>query len=117
MISSIIEWSEANIKLGKKRKIRPLWRTLNIKASIYCGTYESSTKVITIYLKNNPDIKTLVDTCIHEYIHHLQIRGNVDCIRYNKQTNLKGYWENDYETEARILAKKYTNQCIKDLKL
>ena len=117
LIASIIQWAEDNIKMGKKRKIRPLVTISTSKNTKYCGVYNSSNKTIIVYLKNNQDIITLVDTCIHEYIHHLQLRGVNENSRYNKLTKSKGYWENDYEIEARQLAEKYRIQCLKSLKL
>ena len=117
LVISIIQWAEANIKMGKKRKIRPLVTISTSKNTKYCGVYNSSNKTIIVYLKNNQDILTLVDTCIHEYIHHLQLRGINDNSRYNKLTKSKGYWENDYEIEARELATKYKYQCLKALKV
>ena len=117
LVTSIIQWSEIHIKMGKKRKIRPLVTISNSKNTKYCGTYNSSNKTIVIYIKNNPDVLTLIDTCIHEYIHHLQLRGINDNSRYNKLTRSKGYWENDYEIEARELATKYKYQCLKALKM
>ena len=117
LLISIIQWAEANIKMGKKRKIRPLVTISNSRSTKYCGIYNSSNKTIVIYIKNNPDVLTLIDTCIHEYIHHLQLRGINDNSRYNKLTKSKGYWENDYEIEARELATKYKYQCLKALKM
>ena len=117
LVELIIQWAEVNIKMGKKRKIRPLVSISNSKNTKYCGVYDSSNKTIIVYLKNNQDILTLVDTCIHEYIHHLQLRGVNENSRYNKLTKSKGYWENDYEIEARQLAEKYRIQCFKSLKL
>ena len=117
LVISIIQWAEANIKMGKKRKIRPLVTISNSRSTKYCGTYNSSNKTIVVYIKNNPNVLTLIDTCIHEYIHHLQLRGLNDNSRYNKLTRSKGYWENDYEIEARELATKYKYQCFKALKL
>ena len=115
LVESIIQWAEVNIKMGKKRKIRPLVTISTSKNTKYCGTYNSSNKTIIVYIKNNPDVLTLVDTCIHEYIHHLQLRGVNENSRYNKLTKSKGYWENDYEIEARQLAEKYRIQCYKSL--
>jgi hypothetical protein len=117
LVVLIIQWAEVNIKMGKKRKIRPLVAISNSKNTKYCGTYNSSNKTIVVYIKNNPDVLTLIDTCIHEYIHHLQLRGINDNSRYNKLTKSKGYWENDYEIEARELATKYKYQCLKALKM
>ena len=117
LVELIIQWAEINIKMGKKRKIRPLVTISNSRSTKYCGIYNSSNKTIVIYIKNNPDVLTLIDTCIHEYIHHLQLRGINDNSRYNKLTKSKGYWENDYEIEARELATKYKYQCLKALKM
>ena len=117
LVELIIQWAEVNIKMGKKRKIRPNVTISISKNTKYCGTYNSSNKTIMVYIKNNPDVLTLVDTCIHEYIHHLQIRGVNENSRYNKLTKSKGYWENDYEIEARQLAEKYRVHCLKSLKM
>ena len=117
LVELIVQWAEINIKMGKKRKIRPLVTISTSMNTKYCGTYNSSNKTIMVYIKNNPDVLTLIDTCIHEYIHHLQLRGINDNSRYNKLTKSKGYWENDYEIEARELATKYKYQCLKALKI
>jgi len=38
LVDLIIQWAEVNIKIGKKRKIRPLVTISNSRSTKYCGT-------------------------------------------------------------------------------
>jgi hypothetical protein len=111
----ILSWCIQNIHLNGQRKIKP---TLNIsysKRSKYLGTYSYELKLIVVYIKLHLNLKQVCDTIIHEYVHHLQLRSIKDNMRYNKLTNQKSYWENDYEVEARYIASKYSKKCMKSL--
>lgn len=117
LVQSIVYWCEHNISLGRQRKVKVKIKISYQKNGNFLGWYDYSTKIIMVYVLKHNELKSLANTTIHEYVHHLQLRTIKDDIRYKSITNIKGYWENDYEREARILAKKYTNKCIRDLKL
>lgn len=68
-----------------------------------------------MYVLKNKTVTENIQTFIHEYVHHLQIRCTKDNIRYNSLTKRKGYYSNDFEIEARTLSEYYLKECCKDL--
>jgi hypothetical protein len=106
-----LEWCQRNIKLGKDRKIRPRIDISFSKKGNVLGYYQHSTKRIMMYVLKNETLRGNVQTFIHEYVHHLQIRNSKDNIRYNSLTRRKGYYENDYEQEARDISNQYIDEC------
>lgn len=116
LIHQILDWCKANIHLNKVRRSQPTLFISKRTKTHYLGGYEYFNKKITIYILKHISIEELCDTIIHEYVHHLQLRSSRDDIRYNKLTNMKSYWENDFEVEARYIASKYSWKCINDLK-
>jgi hypothetical protein len=70
-----------------------------------------------IYVLKNRTLRANAQVFIHEYVHHLQIRGKNDNIRYNNLTRRKGYYDNDYEREARDLSSFYLNDCCEYLNI
>jgi Zn-dependent peptidase ImmA (M78 family) len=80
------------------------------------GDYSSKSRLIRIYVNNHQTIEELVDTCIHEYTHYLQLAKETQQLEYTKYNKTKGYFNNPYEIDARKKAKFYTPKCIKDFK-
>jgi hypothetical protein len=113
----VLNWCEKNIKLGRDRKIRPRIDISFSQKGNVLGYYQYSIKRIMMYVLKNENLRDNVKTFIHEYVHHLQIRGKNDNIRYNNQTRRKGYYDNDYEREARDLSSFYLNDCCEYLNL
>lgn len=113
----ILYWCFENIHLNGQRKIKPTLKVSYSKRSKFLGTYSYELKLIVVYINLHSNLKQVCDTIIHEYVHHLQLRSIKDDIRYNKLTKQKSYWENDYEVEARTIASKYANQCLRSLKI
>lgn len=113
----VLIWCEKNIKLGQDRKIRPRIDISFSQKGNVLGYYQYSIKRIMMYVLKNENLRGNVKTFIHEYVHHLQIRGKNDNIRYNNQTRRKGYYDNDYEREARDLSSFYLNDCCEYLNL
>jgi hypothetical protein len=113
----VLIWCEKNIKLGQDRKIRPRIDISFSQKGNVLGYYQHSIKRIMMYVLKNENLRGNVKTFIHEYVHHLQIRGKNDNIRYNNQTRKKGYYDNDYEREARDLSSFYLNDCCEYLNL
>lgn len=113
----VLTWCQHNIKLGKDRKIRPRIDISFSKKGDVLGYYQYSTKRIMIYALKNESLRGNVQTFIHEYVHHLQIRNSKDNIRYDSLTRRKGYYDNDYEQEARDLSNQYIDECCEFLNL
>jgi hypothetical protein len=113
----VLSWCQHNIKLGKDRKISPRIDISFSQKGNVLGYYQYNIKKIMMYVLKNDSLRGNVQTFIHEYVHHLQIRSTKDNIRYNTLTKRKGYIDNDYEREARDLSSFYLNDCCKYLNL
>jgi hypothetical protein len=113
----VLEWCQRNIKLGKDRKIRPRIDVSFSQKGNVLGYYQYNIKKIMMYVLKNNTLRGNVQTFIHEYVHHLQIRSSKDNVRYNTLTRRKGYYDNDYEQEARDLSSYYLNDCCEYLNL
>ena len=113
----VLAWCQQNIKLGKDRKIRPRIDVSFSQKGNVLGYYQYNIKKIMMYVLKNNTLRGNVQTFIHEYVHHLQIRGKNDNIRYNNLTRRKGYYLNDFEREARDLSSFYLNACCEYLNL
>ena len=113
----VLTWCQQNIKLGKDRKIRPRIDVSFSQKGNVLGYYQYNIKKIMMYVLKNNTLRGNVQTFIHEYVHHLQIRGKNDNIRYNNLTRRKGYYLNDFEREARDLSSFYLNACCEYLNL
>ena len=113
----VLTWCQQNIKLGKDRKIRPRIDVSFSQKGNVLGYYQYSIKKIMMYVIKNDTLRGNVQTFIHEYVHHLQIRTAKDNVRYNTLTRRKGYIDNDFEREARNLSSFYLNECCKYLNL
>lgn len=81
--------------------------------SKFAGEYNYYNNQIIIYRRNNPDIKTLIDTQIHETIHHIFIDTRIKQDLYQKQLEEYGYWDHPGEilsfTLSKTLTKRYLN--------
>lgn len=111
----VLNWCQKNIKLGSNRKIKPIIDVSFSKRGDILGYYQYTNKLITMYVLKNKTVTENIQTFIHEYVHHLQIRSTKDNIRYNSLTKRKGYYSNDYEIEARTLSEYYLRDCCRDL--
>jgi hypothetical protein len=111
----VLEWSQQNIKLGKDRKIKPRIDVSFSKKGNVLGYYQHNIKKIMMYVLKNNTLRGNVQTFIHEYVHHLQIRSAKDNVRYNTLTRRKGYIDNDFEREARDLSSFYLDNCCEYL--
>ena len=111
----VLNWCQKNIKLGSNRKIKPIVEVSFSKRGDILGYYQYTNKLIMMYVLKNKTVTENIQTFIHEYVHHLQIRSTKDNIRYNSLTKRKGYYSNDYEIEARKLSEFYLLDCCKEL--
>ena len=110
-------WCQKNIKLGKDRKIKPRIDVSFSQKGNVLGYYQYNIKKIMIYVLKNKTLRANTQVFIHEYVHHLQIRGKNDNIRYNNLTRTKGYILNDFEREANALSSYYLDDCCKYLNI
>ena len=113
----VLEWCQRNIKLGKDRKIRPRIDVSFSQKGNVLGYYQYNIKKIMIYVLKNKTVRANAQVFIHEYVHHLQIRGKNDNIRYNNLTRRKGYNDNDFEREANAISDKFIDKCCKYLNI
>lgn len=117
LIPEILRWCITNIQPVVKRKSLPVYKVDSCNMGSILGSYEYKKKLITIYPNKHDSIESIVDSCIHEYVHHLQIRNQRDNTRYCNLTHNKTYLKNDLEIEARSIACKFKRKCMKDLNL
>ena len=115
--NKVLNWCQQNIKLGSNRKINPIIDVSFSKRGNILGYYQHTNKLIMVYVLKHKTITENIQTFIHEYVHHLQIRSTKDNIRYNSLTKRKGYYSNDYEIEARTLSEFYLKDCCNELRI
>ena len=77
------------------------------------GKYNYYTNEIIIYLRNNRNIKTLVDTQIHEMIHHIFIDTKSKQELYQRQLVEFGYWDHPGEILSFTLSKTLTERYMR----
>ncbi len=117
LVNDVFIWCTYNIQPVVKRKCLPKYRILYETKGTTLGYYDYQTKIITIYPNKHDTLESLVDSCIHEYVHHLQIRNSSDNARYKKMSRMKSYYGNEYEIEARKVASENSRKCMRDLGL
>ncbi|MFM1756218.1 MAG: hypothetical protein RL621_1166 [Bacteroidota bacterium] len=117
LFRKVLEWCQSNIRLGSNRKIKPFIQVSFSKRGDVLGFYQYTNKLIMIYVLKHDTLLDAIQTFIHEYVHHLQIRSTKDNIRYNSITKRKGYYSNDFEIEARQLSNYYLKDCCKELNI
>ena len=113
----VLTWCQQNIKLGKDRKIKPRIDVSFSQKGNVLGYYQYNIKKIMMYVLKNNTLRGNVQTFIHEYVHHLQIRGKNDNIRYNNFTRRKGYNDNDFEREANAISNQFIDECCEYLNI
>ena len=114
-VNIVIDWCKKNLEHPKYHKYYPMVEVKYYKYKKASGDYSSSNKIIRIFVNNHQTIEDLVNTCIHEYVHYLQMPYQANQEEYNRFNKTNGYLNNPYEVEARERAELYTPQCIKHL--
>ena len=71
------------------------------------GTYGYASRKITVYVYPSLALKSLCETLIHEYTHHLYIKTKADQNEYDRLTRIHGYWNNPHEIKSREAEKIY----------
>ena len=92
-----------------KRKFPSI--VLSCRKSSLAGEYNYYSNEITIYLRNNRTLSSLVETQIHETIHHIFIDTKTKERLYQRQMEEFGYWDHPGEilsfSMSKPLAERY----------
>jgi hypothetical protein len=81
--------------------------------SSLAGEYNYYSNEITIYMRNNRNIRSLVDTQIHETIHHIFIDTKSKEELYKRQLKEYGYWDHPGEILSFTLSKTLTERYLR----
>ena len=81
--------------------------------SSLAGEYNYYSNEITIYMRNNRNIRSLVDTQIHETIHHIFIDTKSKQELYTRQLKEYGYWDHPGEILSFTLSKTLTERYMR----
>ena len=81
--------------------------------SSLAGEYNYYSNEITIYMRNNQNIRSLVDTQIHETIHHIFIDTKSKEELYKRQLKEYGYWDHPGEILSFTLSKTLTERYLR----
>ena len=115
LVKATIEWCKENMEYPKHHKYYPTIEVKYTKNKNTNGDYSSRNRNIRIFVNNHNSIEDLINTCIHEYAHYLQMPKEANQLEYNKYNKAKGYFNNPYEIDAREKANFYTPKCIEHL--
>ena len=115
MVENVLQWCELNHSIPKHRG------KLSYKINYYShskveGSYCSYDKCIIIYLSPKKSIMEVVDTLLHEYKHHIDMRTQKEVKHYSKVLDQVGYDNHPMEIAARRFAKKYRDTCFQTFK-
>ena len=102
-----LKWCEKHIE---KTKRKYTYELKYYKAKKTLGTYQFSTRKITVYVYPSLGLKSLCSTLIHEYAHHLHIKTQSDQNEYDSLERKHGYWDNAHERLSRAYEKKYVDE-------
>ena len=101
-----LKWCEENIE---KTKRKYTYELKYYKPKKTMGTYQFSTRKITVYVYPSLELKSLCSTLIHEYAHHLHLKSQADQNEYDRLERKHGYWDNAHERLSRAYEKKYVD--------
>ena len=99
-----LKWCEENIE---KTKRRYTYELKYFKPKKTMGTYGYASRKITVYVYPSLALKSLCETIIHEYFHHLNLKNKTDQNEYDRLTRNHGYWNNPHEIKSREAEKIY----------
>ena len=115
MVEDVLQWCIENYPTPKNRS------NLYYKINYYEhkkleGNYCGFNKRISIYITPEKSIIDVVDTILHEYQHHIEIRTQKDLKIYYKQLDSYGYDNHPMEISARKFGKHNRNRCYEQFK-
>lgn len=99
-----LKWCEENIEKTKRRYTYDLKYN---KPKRTRGTYSYASRKITIYVYPSLELRSLCDTLIHEYAHHLHIKTKADQNEYDRLSRMHTYWNNPHEKLSRAYEAKF----------
>jgi hypothetical protein len=112
MISkNALEWAIRNLggkRMNNKQPLRLRYRW-NVKK--WSGEYIYKSNTIFVYPNGQRNVRDLIDTIIHEFIHHKQCMK-----RYKRLLKRKGYKDHPMEEEAIWFARMYRTPCWLSIK-
>ena len=107
-VELVLNWCINNIdNNGIPVNVKVIYR----KSTKRLGYYVYYDKMVVLYIDDSLDLFSIVDSTIHEFIHHLQMPSKKFEKEYSEKLISHGYENHPMEIEARNLAKKYRNQC------
>ena len=110
----IIEWCMNTFKRSKYHKDLPLVivKYAHERYKNCYGEYDIKYNIMFIYSKRNRAVLQLVNTIIHEFVHHLQSPNWT--MRYLEKYGRKVN-KNPYEIEAYTISNKFNIICAKEI--
>jgi uncharacterized membrane protein len=116
MVENVLKWCELNHSIPiKKSKLSYQIRYYNHTKldGCYCGY----TKKITIYnIVPEKSIIEVIDSLLHEYKHHIDMKTQKEVRLYFKQLDEIGYDNHPMEISARKFAKQNRDKCFETFK-
>ena len=109
IVNLTIKWCQS--RLGVNNRRRQKFSVSIVKFGPAMGEFDFKRNTVIIYYGNNPSVKDIVKTTIHEYTHYLQSRT-----KYKEYEKFYYYSNHPCEREARRNEEKYTDMCIKEIK-
>jgi hypothetical protein len=115
MVENVLQWCELNHSSPKYRG------KLSYKINYYNhskveGSYCGYNKEITIYITQEKRIIDVVDTLLHEYQHHIDMRTQKEVKQYFKVLDEIGYDKHPFEISAKKFAKQHRDTCFENFK-
>lgn len=115
LVENVLQWCELNHSTPKYRG------KLSYKINYYNhskleGCYCGYTKNITVYITPEKRIIDVVDTLLHEYQHHIEMRTQKEVRLYSKQLSEFGYDSHPMEITARDFARQHRDTCFENFK-
>jgi Zn-dependent peptidase ImmA (M78 family) len=110
----ILDWCFDNIEMcSDKPNLRINNKLKSDKKDVNMfGLYTWTNNTIYINLKNNTNLDLLIDTIIHEYVHHCQ---DGDRYQYLMSIYKKNMSKHPMEQEACNIAQKFKKKCYNQL--
>ena len=97
-----LRWCKRELGVNNRKKYLPTWYIRMAPEDDLCGEYDDELNEVLIYWDQCEDVRELISTCIHEWVHQTQPITS----KYFKYPG--SYSRNPYERAARYREKKYT---------
>jgi uncharacterized protein YjaZ len=115
MVKNVLQWCETNHSIPKYRG-KLSYQVKYYSHSKVEGSYCGYNKEITIYITPEKRIIDVVDTLLHEYQHHIDMRTQREIRLYSKQLSEFGYDNHPMEVVAREFARQHRDECFETFK-